>query len=59
MGEIITGECFVPEPIVLDVKALDFTAEAYCRGDRINVKLSDYRNQWVVLFFYRADFTFV
>ncbi len=51
--------CFAHEPIVLDIPAVDFAAEAYYRGDRINVKLSDFRNIWVVLFFYATDFTFV
>ncbi len=36
-----------------------FEAEAYYRGNRVTVKLSDFQNQWVVLFFYASDFTFV
>ena len=59
MGHILDGECFVSEPIMLDQPAPDFTAEAYYRGQKIDVRLSDFRNQWVVLFFYKADFTFV
>ncbi|SFG70779.1 AhpC/TSA family protein [Desulfotomaculum arcticum] len=59
MGHILDGECFVSEPIVMDKTAPDFTAEAYYRGQKIDVRLSDFRNQWVVLFFYKADFTFV
>ncbi|TYP53260.1 peroxiredoxin (alkyl hydroperoxide reductase subunit C) [Thermosediminibacter litoriperuensis] len=39
--------------------APDFEAQAYCRGNRITVRLSDYRGQWVMLFFYSSDFTFV
>ncbi|KLU59846.1 selenocysteine-containing peroxiredoxin PrxU [Peptococcaceae bacterium CEB3] len=39
--------------------APDFVAEAYYHGDKVTVKLSDYLNQWVVLFFYAGDFTFV
>lgn len=59
MGHILDGECFVSEPIVLDKPAPDFVAEAYYRGQKIDVRLSDLRSQWVVLFFYKADFTFV
>lgn len=55
----LPGQCFVTEPIVLDTPAADFTAEAYYRGERITVKLSDFIKKWVVLFFYGNDFTFV
>jgi len=40
-------------------KAPDFKAEAYHRGARQEIQLSRYRNGWVVLLFYPADFTFV
>lgn len=40
-------------------KAPDFTAPAYQKGKFINVKLSEYLGQWVVLCFYPGDFTFV
>lgn len=59
MSTIVSGECFVSEEIVLDQPAPDFSAEAYYKGDKRNIKLSDFRNKWVVLFFYKADFTFV
>ena len=39
--------------------APDFEAIAYAGGDFKNIKLSDYRGKWVILFFYPADFTFV
>src|SRR5205807_6708896 len=41
--------------------APDARLEAYRRGERapIEVTLSDYRGEWVVLFFYPRDFTFV
>lgn len=51
--------CFVSEPVLLDKPAPDFSAEAYYRGERIDVRLSDFRRRWVVLFFYASDFTFV
>jgi peroxiredoxin len=39
--------------------APDFVLDAFYNGDSRQVKLSDYRGKWVVLFFYPADFTFV
>jgi peroxiredoxin (alkyl hydroperoxide reductase subunit C) len=39
--------------------APDFEASAYVEGGFQNIKLSDYRNKWVVLCFYPGDFTFV
>ena len=40
-------------------EAPDFEAAAYLDGGFKNVKLSDYRGQWVILCFYPGDFTFV
>lgn len=40
-------------------EAPDFEASAYANGGFKNVKLSDYRGQWVVICFYPGDFTFV
>jgi hypothetical protein len=39
--------------------APDFEASAYIDGGFKNIKLSDYKDQWVVLCFYPGDFTFV
>jgi len=39
--------------------APDFEANAFVDGGFKNVKLSDYKGQWVVLCFYPGDFTFV
>jgi alkyl hydroperoxide reductase subunit AhpC len=39
--------------------APDFEAMAYADGGFKTIKLADYRNKWVILFFYPADFTFV
>ena len=39
--------------------APDFEATAYVGGDFQNVKLSDYKGQWITLCFYPGDFTFV
>ena len=36
-----------------------FEAQAYKDGKFIDVKLEDYRGQWVILCFYPGDFTFV
>jgi peroxiredoxin (alkyl hydroperoxide reductase subunit C) len=40
-------------------EAPDFEASAFVDGGFKNIKLSDYRGQWVVLCFYPGDFTFV
>ncbi len=39
--------------------APDFTATAVVDGDFKSIKLSEHRGQWVYLFFYPLDFTFV
>ena len=39
--------------------APDFEANAFVDGGFKNVKLSDYKEQWVVVCFYPGDFTFV
>jgi alkyl hydroperoxide reductase subunit AhpC len=39
--------------------APQFSAQAYLNGNFQKVNLSDYANQWVLLFFYPGDFTFV
>lgn len=39
--------------------APEFEAKAYAQGDIKTVKLSDYKGQWVTLYFYPGDFTFV
>ena len=40
-------------------EAPDFEASAYYEGGFTNIRLSDFRGQWVVLCFYPGDFTFV
>jgi hypothetical protein len=40
-------------------EAPDFEASAYTNGGFENVRLSNYRGQWVVVCFYPGDFTFV
>lgn len=40
-------------------QAPDFKAEAVIGHDFKEIKLSDYKGKWVVLFFYPLDFTFV
>jgi hypothetical protein len=39
--------------------APDFELSAYVDGGFRNIKLSEYKGQWVVLCFYPGDFTFV
>ena len=43
----------------INAKAPYFEAEAYHNEEIKNIKLSNYKGKWVVLFFYPADFTFV
>lgn len=40
-------------------EAPDFEANAFMDGGFRNVRLSNYRGQWVILCFYPGDFTFV
>lgn len=40
-------------------EAPDFSLEGVMGHDFVKVSLSDYRGQWVILFFYPLDFTFV
>ncbi|MBP7282404.1 MAG: peroxiredoxin [Leptospiraceae bacterium] len=40
-------------------QAPDFSAKAVIGSEFKNLKLSDYKGKWVVLFFYPLDFTFV
>lgn len=39
--------------------APDFEASAFVDGGFKNIRLSDYKGQWVLLCFYPGDFTFV
>jgi AhpC/TSA family len=41
-------------------EAIDFEANAYIEGVGFQpVKLSDYKDKWIILCFYPGDFTFV
>jgi hypothetical protein len=40
-------------------EAPDFEAKAFIDGDFKNLKLSDFKGEWVMLCFYPGDFTFV
>lgn len=40
-------------------KAPEFTEDAFVNGEIKKISLSDYKEKWVILFFYPADFTFV
>ena len=39
--------------------APEFQTKAYVQGEIKVVSLSDYREKWVMLYFYPGDFTFV
>ncbi|MBD3164636.1 redoxin domain-containing protein [Candidatus Woesearchaeota archaeon] len=45
--------------VSINDKAPDFTEDAFAGGKIKKVSLSDYSGEWVILFFYPADFTFV
>src|SRR5262245_24251174 len=46
-------------PVQVQKEAPDFTATAVVNEEFKQIKLSDYRGKYVVLFFYPLDFTFV
>lgn len=56
---VLNGDKCFPDSVAMEAAAPDFTADAYHLGKKVTIKLSDYRNKWVVLFFYSNDFTFV
>lgn len=39
--------------------APSFNLQGVFEGQRVSINLSDYRGEWVVVFFYPSDFTFV
>jgi len=46
-------------PNLVASKAPEFEATGVVNGEFKPVRLADYRNRWVILFFYPLDFTFV
>lgn len=48
-----------PRCVTRDDVAPLFQADAFVNGSAKKIKLSDYKGDWVVLFFYSSDFTFV
>jgi hypothetical protein len=56
----VTAQKEVPKMTAqVDKPAPDFEANAFHEGRFKNIKLSDYKGQWVVICFYPGDFTFV
>ena len=45
--------------VKINQEAPDFQAKIFHEEQVKDIKLSDYRGKWVVLFFYPADFTFI
>ena len=45
--------------IKINSQAPEITSKAFHDGKNKEIKLSDYRGKWVILFFYPADFTFI
>ncbi len=48
-----------PRSTIIGTELKDFEFEVFQDEKIKNIKLSDYRGKWLVLFFYPADFTFV
>jgi len=53
------GRVAMPPTARVGKPAPDFEASAYVDGRFKNIRLSEYKGQWVVLCFYPGDFTFV
>lgn len=45
--------------LTVNDKAPEFILEGYVKDDIKTFKLANYKNKWVILFFYPLDFTFV
>ncbi|MBR9704796.1 redoxin domain-containing protein [Candidatus Pacearchaeota archaeon] len=45
--------------IKINESAPEFSGDAYINNEIKKINLSDYKDKWVILFFYPADFTFV
>ena len=45
--------------VKINEKILDFSLDAFYNNNLKKIKLSEYKNKWLILFFYPADFTFV
>ena len=48
-----------PRCVTRDDVAPLFQTDAFVNGSAKKIRLSDYKGDWVVLFFYSSDFTFV
>jgi hypothetical protein len=58
-GQAVTAREETRMHATVGKEAPDFEASAYVDGGFKNIKLSDFRGQWVFLCFYPGDFTFV
>ena len=45
--------------IKIGQKAPEFSLDAYHNGEFKKIGLADYKGQWIILFFYPRDFTFI
>lgn len=45
--------------VKINEEAPEFWTKAYYNDKIVNIRLSDYKGKWVVLFFYPGDFTFI
>jgi len=56
--EKVISSCY-QECAEINALAPDFIADAYYNDEKKQVRLSNYKGKWVILFFYPADFTFI
>jgi len=45
--------------VTINEPAPNFSGKAYVNDDIQEIRLTDYKGKWVVLFFYPGDFTFI
>ena len=45
--------------LIVENKAPQFSTKAFINGQIRDVNLQDYQGRWVMLYFYKGDFTYV
>jgi peroxiredoxin (alkyl hydroperoxide reductase subunit C) len=58
-GEQSPGAITARPALLIGSKIPSMELEAFYREDIRKIRLSDYKNKWLILFFYPGDFTFV
>lgn len=57
--DMLQSDCDFDETVEIGEVIPDFALKAYHEDKEKEIRLSDYRGKWLVLFFYPKDFTFV